>query len=154
MVNILVVEDDEYLNKITVRALNSAGYNAVGALNANEAYEKMYNTLYDLIVSDIMMPGIDGFELAKTIRDINKTIPIILMTAKDDFASKQKGFQYGIDDYMTKPVNLDELVLRVGALLRRANIAVAKKLTVGNLTLDADATTAEINCVDVPVTTR
>jgi DNA-binding response OmpR family regulator len=154
MVNILVVEDDAKLNNIVCQYLTDAGYEATGALSASDAYDEMYGVLFDLIISDIMMPGIDGFEFAETVRRINATIPILFMTARDDFASKQRGFRIGIDDYMVKPVNMDELILRVGALLRRANIAAEKKLTVGTLTLDADATSAEVDSVDVPVTVR
>ena len=101
-----------------------------------------------------MMPEIDGFEFAETVRSLNKTIPILFMTARDDIASKQKGFRAGIDDYMVKPVNLDEVILRVAALLRRANIMDEKKLTVGSLTLDADAVTASIHDEEIPVTVR
>ena len=97
----------------------------------------MYNNLYDLIISDIMMPEIDGFEFAKTVREVNKTIPILFITALDDISSMQRGFRAGIDDYMVKPINMDELVLRVGALLRRANIANEKRLTVGSLVMAA-----------------
>ncbi len=110
--------------------------------------------MYDLIVSDIMMPEVDGFEFAETVRRVNKTIPILFMSAKDDLPSKQKGFLLGIDDYMVKPIELDELLLRIRALLRRANIEMERKLTVGNLTLDADAVSATVAGEDVPVTTR
>jgi len=154
MLNILVVEDDVKLNQIVCTYLNDNGYNAKGALSANEAYDLMYNSLYDLIISDIMMSGIDGFEFAETVREINKTIPILFMTARDDFASKQKGFRVGIDDYMVKPVNMDELVLRVGALLRRANIASEKKLTIGNFVMDADAMSISFDGEEIPVTVR
>jgi DNA-binding response OmpR family regulator len=154
MVKILVVENDIELNRIVCRYLQDSGYETAGALCANDAYGFMYNALFDLIVSDIMMPGIDGFEFAKTVRGLNKAIPILFMSALDDFASKQKGFRLGIDDYMTKPVNIDELVLRVGALLRRANIAASKRLAVGSLMLDADATTALVDNAEVPVTAR
>ncbi|MFT4107037.1 MAG: response regulator transcription factor [Lacrimispora sp.] len=154
MINILVVEDDLKLNQIVCAYLSDNGYAAKGCLNPNEAYNFMYGSLYDLIISDIMMPEIDGFEFAKTVRSLNKTIPILFMTARDDIASKQKGFRAGIDDYMVKPVNLDELVLRVAALLRRANIMDEKKLTVGSLTLDADAVTASIYDEEIPVTVR
>ena len=122
MINILVVEDDTNLNRIVCDYLSGNGYHCKGCLNPNEAYEIMYNNLFDLIISDIMMPGIDGFEFAETVRSINETIPILFMTARDDIVSKQKGVRAGIDDYMVKPVDLDELVLRVAALLRRANI--------------------------------
>lgn len=154
MINILVVEDDTMLNKIVCDYLSGNGYSAKGCLNANDAYDAMYSNLYDLIISDIMMPGIDGFEFAETVRSLNKTIPILFMTARDDIASKQKGFRAGIDDYMVKPVDLDELVLRVGALLRRANIFDEKKMTVGNLTLDADALSATIDGEEISITLR
>ena len=97
MINILVVEDDEKLNQIVCTYLSDSGFHAKGCLSANEAYEEMYNNLYELIISDIMMPEIDGFELAQTVREVNKTIPILFMSAKDDLPSKQKGFQLGID---------------------------------------------------------
>ena len=154
MINILVVEDDLKLNQIVCKYLNDSGYNAKGCPNPSEAYDLMYNSLYDMIISDIMMPGIDGFEFAETVRKINKTIPILFMTAKDDIVSKQKGFQLGIDDYMVKPINFDELLMRVDALLRRANIMEERKMTVGNLTMDADAMSAEISGVDISFTLR
>lgn len=110
----------------------------------------MYYNLYDLIISDIMMPEIDGFEFAENVRRVNKHF----MSAKDDLPSKQKGFQLGIDDYMVKPIELDELLLRVRALLRRANIEMERELVVGNLELDADELTAAINGEEIPVTTR
>jgi len=154
MINILVVEDDIKLNQIVCTRLAESGYAAKGCLNPNDAYDTMYGSLFDLIVSDIMMPGTDGFEFAETVRSLNKTIPILFMTARDDIASKQKGFRVGIDDYMVKPVDLDELVLRVAALLRRANIMEKKKLTVGNLVLDADELSANVDNEEIPVTVR
>ena len=154
MINILVVEDDAKLNQLVCTYLNDNRYNAKGCLNVRDAYDMMYNALFDLIISDVMMPGIDGFEFARTVREINKTIPILFMTARDDFASKQKGFRAGIDDYMVKPVNMDELVLRVAALLRRANIADEKKIAVGGLVMDADATSVALNGEEIPVTVR
>ena len=124
-------------------------------MSANEAYDAMYGgTLFDLIISDIMMPEVDGFEFAKTVREIDQEIPILFMTARDDFASKQRGFKAGIDDYMVKPIDLDELLLRIEALLRRAKIATSKKLIVGNLTLDAEEHTAYLNDEEVPLTVR
>ncbi len=154
MVNILVVEDEIKLNQVVCTYLNDSGFHAKGCLNANDAYEEMYHNLYELIISDIMMPQIDGFEFARTVRLVNKTIPILFMSAKDDLPSKQKGFQLGIDDYMVKPVDLEELVLRVRALLRRANIELERKLTVGNLELDADGMSAVINGKEISLTTR
>ena len=155
MFQLLVVEDDRDLNKTVCSYLNQHGYEAWGCLSANEAYDAMYGgTLFDLIVSDIMMPGTDGFEFAKTVRELNQEIPILFMTARDDFASKQRGFQAGIDDYMVKPIDLDELKLRIEALLRRAKIAASKKLTVGSLTLDAEERTAYLREEEIPLTVR
>lgn len=119
--------------------MNDSGFEATGCLSAMEAYDEMYNTIYDLIISDIMMPEIDGFEFAKTVRNVNRTIPILFMSAKDDLPSKTRGFRLGIDDYMVKPVELGELLLRVKALLRRANIEMEHRITMGNLVMDADA---------------
>lgn len=144
MIHILVVEDDKKQNQMVCTYLNDSGFEARGCLSARDAYEEMYNHIYDLIISDIMMPEIDGFEFAENVRRVNRHIPILFMSAKDDLPSKQKGFMLGIDDYMVKPVELDELLLRVRALLRRANIERERKLSVGNLVLDADAMTAEI----------
>lgn len=155
MFQVLVVEDDQELNRTVCAYLNQNGYQALGCLNANEAYDAMYGgTLFDLIISDIMMPGVDGFAFAKTVREFNQEIPILFMTARDDFASKQRGFQAGIDDYMVKPIDLDELLLRMEALLRRARIASSKKLTVGGLMLDAEEHTAYLNGEEIPLTVR
>lgn len=154
MINILIVEDDPKLNQIVCAYLNDSGFHAKGALSAKEAYDEMYNNIYELIISDIMMPEIDGFEFARTVRKVNRTIPILFMSAKDDLPSKQKGFQLGIDDYMVKPIELGELLLRVRALLRRANIETERKITVGNLVLDADGMSAEIDGEEIGLTTR
>lgn len=154
MVHILVVDDDPKLNKAVCTYLNDCGFTAKGMLNARDAYDELYNSLYDLIVSDIMMPEIDGFAFAQSVRQVNKHIPILFMSAKDDLPSKQKGFRLGIDDYMVKPIELAELEMRVRALLRRANIEAERKLTVGNLTMDADAMTVEIDGEEVPFATR
>ena len=154
MFKILVVEDDKDLNRTVCAFLNHSGYEATGCLNAQEAYDAMYAEMYDLIVSDIMMPGIDGFEFAKNVRALNENIPILFMTAKDDIASKQRGFRIGVDDYMVKPIDLDELFLRIGALLRRAKIASSRKLVVGCFVMDADEYTAEWNGEEIPMTVR
>lgn len=154
MVNILVLEDDAKLNRTVCNYLNDSGFQAKGCLSAKEAYEEMYNNLYEMVVSDIMMPGVDGFEFAENVRRVNRHIPILFMSAKDDLPSKQKGFQLGIDDYMVKPIELDELLLRVRALLRRANIELERKLTVGNLEMNADAMTAMIDGEEIVTTTR
>ncbi len=154
MIKILVVEDDENLNKVVCSYLRSSGFEVKGCLNAGEAYDEMYNNLYELIISDIMMPGINGFEFAESVRKVNRTIPILFMSARDDLPAKQKGFQIGIDDYMVKPIELDELLLRVRALLRRANIEMERRITIGNLTLDADQMAVFIDEEEVATTTR
>lgn len=154
MFKILVVEDDKDLNRTVCSFLNQSGYDAVGCLDGNEAYNAMYSNSFDLIVSDIMMPGIDGFEFAKTVRELNEDIPILFMTARDDFASKQRGYRIGIDDYMVKPIDLDELFLRIGALLRRAKIASSHRLEIGKLALDADERTAIHDGEEIPLTAR
>lgn len=154
MIHILVLEDDAKLNQAVCTYLRDSGFSATGCLTAREAYDAMYNRLYDLIVSDIMMPDIDGFAFAESVRRVNKTIPLLFMSARDDLPAKQRGFRLGIDDYMVKPIELDELLLRIRALLRRAHIEMERRLTVGNLTLDADAMTAVVAGQEVPVTTR
>ncbi|MBE5882795.1 MAG: response regulator transcription factor, partial [Lachnospiraceae bacterium] len=133
---------------------NSSGYDATGCLNATEAYDALYENLFDLIVSDIMMPGVDGFEFAKSVRELNEEIPILFMTAREDIASKQRGFRIGVDDYMVKPVDLDELFLRIGALLRRAKIASSRKLEIGNFVMDADEHTAYLGEEEISLTNR
>lgn len=155
MFRILIVEDDEELNRTVCEYLSQNGFETIGCLSVDEAYDAMYGgTVLDMIISDIMMPQIDGFEFAKTVRELNEEIPILFMTARDDFAAKQKGFRTGIDDYMVKPIDLDELLLRMGALLRRAKIAVSKKLTVGSLILDAEEFSAYLNGEEVSLTVR
>lgn len=154
MIHILVLDDDPALNRAVCTYLNDSGFEATGALTAQEAYDAMYNTLFDLIISDIMMPRIDGFEFARTVRRLNRQIPILFMSARDDLPSKQKGFLLGIDDYMVKPIELGEMLLRVRALLRRANIEQERRLVVGNLELDADGLTATVDGEEIPVTMR
>lgn len=155
MFQILVVEDDRALNKTVCAFLQQNGYKAMGCLSAQEAFDAMYGgTIFDLIISDIMMPEVDGFAFAETVRDLNKEIPILFMTARDDFAAKRRGFHAGIDDYMVKPIDLEELLLRIEALLRRAKIAASKHLTIGHLTLDAEARTAVLDGEEIPLTVR
>lgn len=154
MIKILVLDDDPKLNQTVCTYLNDSGFQAKGCLSAKDAYNELYNNLYELIISDIMMPEEDGFEFAENIRKVNQYIPILFMSAKDDLPSKQKGFTLGIDDYMVKPVELGELLLRIRALLRRANIMVDRKLTAGNLKMDADAMAASVNGEEIALTTR
>ena len=150
----MVVEDDKDLNKSVCSFLNHSGYEATGCLNATDAYDAMYEAMFDLIVSDIMMPGVDGFEFARNVRELNQEIPILFMTARDDITSKQRGFRIGVDDYMVKPIDLDELFLRIGALLRRAKIASSRKLEMGKFSMDADEFTAELDGEEINLTKR
>ncbi len=154
MFKVLVVEDDKDLNKTVCAFLDRSGYEATGCLNATDAYDALYADAFDCIVSDIMMPGIDGYEFAATVRELDSNIPILFMTARDDFASKQRGYRIGIDDYMVKPIDLDELFLRIGALLRRAKIASSHRLEIGELVLDADERTAVLDGENIPLTRR
>ena len=154
MFKILVVEDDRDLNRSVCSFLSHSGYEPTGCLGAEEAYDCMYKNTYDLIVSDIMMPGIDGFEFAKTVRSLNNDIPILFMTAREDFASKQRGYRIGIDDYMTKPIDLDELFLRIGALLRRSKIASSHRIELSDFVMDADERTAVLHGEEISLTAR
>ncbi len=154
MFKILVVEDDKDLNRSVCKFLNNSGYEATGCLDVIEAYDAMYENVFDLIISDIMMPRVDGFEFAKNVRAINEEIPILFMSAKDDIVSKQRGFRIGVDDYMVKPVDLDELFLRVGALLRRAKIASSRQISIGEFSMDADEYTAYLSSEEISLTKR
>lgn len=136
MLNILIAEDNEDLNNLISSELKRQNFNVFSARDGDEAiaiYEKNH---IDLLVTDIMMPNTDGFSLIEYVRKTNSTMPILIMSAKSTQADKYKGFQLGTDDYMTKPVDVDELILRINALLRRAKISSEQKLTVGNAILD------------------
>ena len=154
MTKILIVEDDRDLNKTICSYLMRNGFETIGCLDADDAYDKIYDHHFDLIISDIMMPNVDGFEFVETIRGINQGIPILFMSARDDIFSKQRGYLLGIDDYMVKPINLDELLLKIGALLRRTKISSSKQLTVGNLTLNLEERTAVLKNEEIPMTVR
>lgn len=154
MINILVVEDDEKLNYIVCMFLNENGYHAISCRTAMEAFDTLQEKSIHMIVSDIMMPEMDGFEFARNVREQDKQIPILFMTARDDMPSKQKGYELGIDDYMVKPIEMEELLMRITALLRRASISNEKKLTVGSLTLNESETTAYVDGNDISLTVR
>lgn len=141
MFNILVVEDDVTLRQIMCAVLNKNGYRATGAGDGNEALDVIDREQVDLIISDIMMPGMDGYQLTQELRDAGYEMPILMVTAKDRFEDKQQGFLLGTDDYMVKPIDMNEMVLRVGALLRRAKIATEHQLTFGSTVLDYDSLT-------------
>lgn len=154
MITILVVEDDEKLNRIVCARLSGAGYNPISRSDPYEAFDVMASAVVDLVISDIMMPRMDGFEFAELVRRQNDSVPILFMSARDDLSAKQRGFRLGIDDYMVKPIDLDELLMRVGALLRRANIAVEKTLAVGSFEMKADETAAYLDGEEVHLTVR
>lgn len=154
MFKILVLEDNPELNRSVCRFLNQNGYETTSCLTAQDAYDAMYQNVFDCIISDIMLPNIDGFEFAENIRSLNDNIPILFMTARDDFASKKRGYKIGVDDYMIKPIDLDELLLRIGALLRRSKIITSKKLEVGNFLMDTDEHTAYLDGEEIVMTLR
>ncbi len=154
MVKILVVEDDDALNQTVCAFLTQNGYEAAGAASAVDAYKKIADYDYNLIISDIMMPYVNGFEFAKQVRNLIPDVPIIFITARDDFESKKKGFESGIDDYMIKPILLPELQMRIEAVLRRSRINTEKKLVVGSLKLDSEEHSAYIGEEEIPLTVR
>ena len=154
MVKILVVEDDRNFNDLIATILRQNGYTVQGAENPPAAYDLLQSEQFDLVLSDIMMPQVDGYQIAQELRRTDPSIPILFITARDDIASKEKGFNSGIDDYMVKPINFNELLLRIKALLRRAKITADNLLIVGNLTLNNEAITAQVNHQTVDVTVR
>lgn len=145
MFHILVVEDNADMRELFCTVLSDSGYNTISAADGLEALEIMDREYIDLIVVDVMMPGMDGYELTKTLREAKMDLPILMVTAKDQFEDIQNGFRAGTDDYMIKPINVKELVLRVEALLRRAKISSEKKIVVGSTVLDYDALTVTIH---------
>jgi len=137
LATILIVEDDRNMRLLTAARLGDL-YTVVCACDGVEALEKIHNGGIDLVVADIMMPRMDGYELLKEMRSEGYTIPYLLLTAKESLNDKERGFSLGTDDYMTKPFSSDELIWRVGALLRRANIAQSKKIEIGNTVIDSE----------------
>ncbi|MDO4154998.1 MAG: response regulator transcription factor [Clostridia bacterium] len=152
MFDILVAEDDFKLNRIYCSALQDADFHTFAAYNGEEAMELIAEHPMDLVISDIMMPGMDGYTLTKQLRKEYPEMPILMISAKEGYADKRDGFLAGIDDYMVKPVDLNEMLLRVQALLRRAKIVTDRKLTVGNTVLRYDSYSAEFDgkTVEIP----
>ena len=138
MATILLVEDEKSMRLLTSAKLRRH-FEVVCACNGVEALKLLEHQKVDLIIADVMMPRMDGYTLAKTIREEGNTVPVMLLTAKQSFEDKREGFSSGIDDYMTKPVNYEELIWRINALLRRANIATEKKIVIGDVVLDSNA---------------
>lgn len=154
MVKILVVDDDKNINAIVCSALLGGGYEPYGCFNGKEALKIMEEKTFDMIITDVMMPELNGFDFAKTVRESDGKIPILFMTALDDKPSKQLGYKLGIDDYVVKPFDCDLLVLRVAALLRRANIERSRELVAGNLKMNKDEHNAVCNGEELPLTVR
>lgn len=152
MFDILVAEDDFKLNRIYCSALQDADFHTFAAYNGEEAMELIAEHPMDLVISDIMMPGIDGYTLTKHLRNEFPEMPILMISAKEAYQDKRDGFLAGIDDYMVKPVDLNEMLLRVQALLRRAKIVTDRKLTIGNTVLRYDSYSAEFDgkTVEIP----
>ena len=145
MFRILVVEDDATLRRIMCAVLGKSGYSALPVEDGQQALDLLEREHVDLIISDVMMPNVDGYELTRELRDAGYNLPILMVTAKERFEDKEEGFLSGADDYMVKPIDMNEMLLRVGALLRRAKIANEHKLTVGKTVLDYDALTVTLN---------
>ncbi len=154
MIKILVAEDDKDLNRFVCACLRDNGYETTACFDGLEALERLETTKYELILSDVMMPRMDGFELAESIRATDKTTPIIFMTAKDDKPSKLLGYRIGIDDYVVKPFDMDVLLMKISAILRRAKIETEKELTVGNFTMNAEERIASVNGEEIALTVR
>lgn len=145
MVDILVVEDDKNLRKLMMVVLKNNGYNVLTANDGEQALELFETNHVDLIISDIMMPKMDGYELTDELRNAGYNMPILMVTAKETFEDKKKGFSVGTDDYMVKPIDIDEMILRVSALLRRSRIVNEHRLTIGEVVLDYDELTVTKN---------
>lgn len=141
MFRILIAEDDTELRHLFEHVLTRSGYETTGVENGFKALEALSAEYYDLIISDIMMPVMDGYELVRSIRERGLMIPVMMITAKDAFDDMRMGFTSGSDDYMVKPVNVNEMVLRVGALLRRAQMINDRRLVIGSTTMEIDSLT-------------
>ena len=154
MAKILIVEDDLDLNKILCHSLIARGYEVISATNGVEALQKIEENFYDMLITDIMMPKMDGFELAENVRSVNKDVPIIFMTAKDDKPSKMFGYSIGIDDYIVKPFDMDILIMKIGAILKRVNIEAQKEISIGNFRMNRDERSAYIDDAEINLTVR
>ncbi len=154
MAKLLIVEDDKELNQVVSDYLKENGYQVSQCYNGVEALKRLEDDKFSMVITDVMMPQMDGFTLAEKIRNENKVIPILFMTARDDKFSKQLGYKLGIDDYVTKPFDIDELGMKIGAILRRAGINESNKLEVGNLKLDKEEHTAFVGDDELQLSAR
>ncbi len=153
MGSILVVDDDVYIRELVCTVLKNEGFSINEAADGRDALRKFGEKVPDLCIIDIMMPNMDGFELCRQIRQYHKEIPILMLTAKGELSAKVKGFEQGIDDYLTKPFEVPELILRVKALLRRYNMVATQSVQVGALTIDKNSYTvfADGETMDIPM---
>ncbi len=154
MVKILLAEDNVDLNRIISLTLKNYGYEVKSCFDGKEANKEFENQKYDLVLTDVMMPEVDGFELAKNIRAFDKTTPIIFMTAKDDKPSKMLGYSLGIDDYIVKPFDTDILLMKISAILRRSKIENDKELIIGNFRMNLDERSAFIDDEEINLSVR
>ncbi len=154
MAKILVAEDDKDLNRFVCASLRAQGFDVISCFDGAQALEQLTTNKCDMLLTDVMMPNADGFELAKQVRLFNKTLPIVFMTAKDDKPSKMLGYRIGIDDYVTKPFDMDVLIMKLTAMLRRAKIETEKMITVGNFTMNIEERTATVNGEEIALTMR
>lgn len=154
MVKILVAEDDEALRRLVCAGLRNSGYEVCACGDGEEAARALENEPFDMLITDVMMPKKDGFSLAEEVRELDKQIPILFMTALDDMPSRKRGYRIGIDDYVVKPFDTEVLLLRVGALLRRANIEKSREIAAGNLRMNKDEHAAYLNGEELPLTVR
>ncbi|MBR2948775.1 MAG: response regulator transcription factor [Lachnospiraceae bacterium] len=145
MLKILIAEDDRELCQLFMYVLTKNGYTVKGVTNGKEALDALDAEYFDLIISDIMMPVMDGYELVRLLRASGSTTPVLMITAKDAFDDMRLGFISGTDDYMVKPINVNEMVLRVGALLRRAQMINERRQTIGSTVLECDSLTVTTN---------
>ena len=154
MIKILVCEDDKDLNRFVTASLRNMGYDITSCFDGEEGLEAIERVRFDMILTDIMMPKMDGFELAKEIRSFDKDVPIIFMTAKDDKPSKMFGYSIGIDDYVTKPFDMDVLLLKINAVLRRARVETQKEIRIGNFVMNTEERTAVADGEEISLTVR
>ena len=154
MIKILVVEDDLDLNRFVCASLRAVGYEVLSAFDGEEGLRQMESTKFDLLLTDVMMPKMNGFELAESVRAADKTMPIVFMTAKDDKPSKMLGYNIGIDEYVTKPFDVDILLMTIKAILRRAKIETEKEITVGNFSMNSEERTATVDGEEISLTVR
>lgn len=154
MTKILVCEDERDLNRFVCLSLRNAGYEVVAAFDGQEGLDRLETEQFDLLLTDIMMPKMDGYELCESVRSFSAELPIIFMTAKDDKLSKLTGYSLGVDDYVVKPFDIDILLMKINAILRRSKIKNDKSLTVGNLTMNTEERSATVMGTELNLTVR